>query len=120
MKKVQVKAPLKHNGNGDIVYRFDLKTWLMICGIFGTLVVAGAVGKDWYDAVQDTTKKVPILEERVDSLEMKQAVMYEMQKEAIRILDPEKAEERIRQIEAMNAVIEKQKKEKEQEQKGDK
>ena len=99
--------PLHHNGSHQIVFRFNptLKNIILLFTIFFAGIGSAVACRAWYIAVQDTTKKVPTIESRVDTLEILQVGIWEAQKTIIKKLDPENGEWRVQQLEAMMKVL---------------
>ena len=104
-----IKVPLHKNGDEQIVLRLSWKSWLLILTLLSGVIGSGVAGTIWFTSVRDTTAKVPILEERVDTLEMVYSVklntIWEIQKTILREIDPDGAEGTICQIEQMEKTM---------------
>ena len=92
-------SDLKTNGNGEVVWRPGLKSIILLI----TLLGFGAKGVMFYAQTVDTTKTVKRLVNDVDSLKIEAYVNEKTTtkyvQEILRLLEPEKAENKIAKIE---------------------
>jgi hypothetical protein len=104
--------PLKNiavDENKGIVFVPTLRSWIaLILSVIGLIGAIAAIGRSYY-MVCDRAGKVPGLERKVKRIEVEIAVDREgnwaLSKEIMRKLDPDGAESRITQIEAMKQAM---------------
>jgi hypothetical protein len=95
--------------NRGVVFVPTLRAWIaLILSIIGLIGAIAAIGRSYY-LVCDRAGKVPSLERKVKRIEVEIAVDREgnwaLSKEIMRKLDPQGADSRIDQIEAMKKAM---------------